>query len=360
MKDNKPHLSIIIPTYNEVANIQTLVERIHLSLNDYPYDILIVDDNSPDGTAEEVRRLTADYPVNVVVRTDKRGLASAVVDGFTFAKGHLLAVMDADLQHPPEVISDLLTACLKGPDLIIASRYIKGGSVGNWSTFRRFISAGAGWLAHLLLPQTRTVKDPMSGCFLFRREIIAGVNLSPMGYKILLEVLCLSNFQNVTEMPYRFENRRAGQTKLSLLTQSDYLLHLISLMRRSGELRRVMKFIAVGASGSVVNLTIIALLTENGLFPYIGSGAIAFETAVIWNFMLNDRFTFKDRTATRSSYISRLARFNVVSLGGLAIYLVILGLMTEVANVHYLISAAVGIIAAFGWNFLSNNWWTWR
>ncbi|MDV2989426.1 MAG: glycosyltransferase family 2 protein [Dehalogenimonas sp.] len=360
MKNSKLHLSIIIPTYNEVANIHPLLERIHIALKSYPYDVLIVDDNSPDGTAAEVGRLAADFPVTVVVRTDKRGLASAVVDGFSLAQGQLLAVMDADLQHPPEVMADLLTACQNGADLTIASRYIPGGSVGNWSAFRRFISSGAGWLAHLLLPQTRSVKDPMSGCFLFRREILQGTSLSPVGYKILLEILCLSNTQQIKEVPYRFENRRAGQTKLSLLTQGDYLRHLFSLMRRSGEHKRIIIFIAVGASGSIVNLSILALLTENGLLPYLASGAVAFETAVIWNFILNDRFTFKGRVTTGSNYIGRLARFNLVSLGGLVIYLGILGLLTETTGFHYIISAAIGIIAAFGWNFLSNSWWTWR
>ena len=360
MKEKQTHLTIVIPTYKERDNIQPLVTRIHAVLQDYPYDILVVDDNSPDGTAEEVRRLAAAYPINVVVRTDKRGLASAVVDGFALAKGRLLAVMDADLQHPPEIIKPLLDAAVNGVDLVIASRYIKGGSVGNWSALRRFISAGAGWLAHLLLPGTRSVKDPMSGCFLFDRRILNGVSLSPVGYKILLEILCLSRMTTTAEVAYRFENRRAGQTKLSLLTQGDYIRHLLSLMHRSGELKRVGKFILVGASGTLVNLGVLALLTENTGLQLLLSGAVAFELSVIWNFIFNDLFTFQGRTRPGSTFFGRLIRFNTISLGGLIIYLAVLGILTDIMGLHYLVSAVIGIITAFGWNFLVNNWWTWR
>ncbi|ADJ25909.1 Dolichyl-phosphate beta-D-mannosyltransferase [Dehalogenimonas lykanthroporepellens BL-DC-9] len=360
MSNASPHLTIVIPTYNEVANIEPLVTGLAAALGKYPYDILFVDDNSPDGTAAEVQRLAGSYPVGVNVRTEKRGLASAVVDGFGLARGEVVAVMDADLQHPPEVIGRLLETVKKGADLSVASRYIPGGSVGNWSWLRRFISAGASWLAHLLLPQTRPVKDPMSGYFMFRRGLLSGVALSPVGYKILLEIICLTKPRQITEVAYRFENRRAGKTKLSLITQGDYLRHLVSLMKRTGELTRIMKFVAVGASGTLVNLGILALLTEQASFPYLIAGTVAFLTAVIWNFIWNDRFTFGDRGNAKHGFWNRLLRFNLVSLGGLLIYLGVMAFLTEVTGIHYMISAVAGIVLAFGWNFLSNNWWTWR
>ena len=161
----------------------------------------------------------------MVVRTDKRGLASAVVDGFRLAKGELIAVMDADLQHPPSVLPRLVEAITAGAELSIGSRYVPGGSVGNWSATRRLISKGAVFLSHLLLPSTRGIKDPMSGLFMLRREILTGVDLSPVGYKILLEVICLGRSKKTMEVPFVFENRRAGTTKLSMLTQTDYLRH---------------------------------------------------------------------------------------------------------------------------------------
>ncbi len=356
----RPHLTIIIPSYNEAANIPTLVERIHASLGDYPYDVLVIDDNSPDGTAAAVRGLAQKFPVSVAVRTDKRGLASAVVDGFHSAKGELLAVMDADLQHPPEVLPKLIEAVTGGADLAVASRYVPGGSVGNWSATRRFISKGAVWLSHLLLPSTRAIKDPMSGYFMLRRDVISAVDLSPVGYKILLEVICLGKSRRTAEVPFVFENRRAGVTKLSMITQTDYLRHLFSLMRRTGELKRIIKFVAVGASGTVVNLGLLALLREGAGLHYLFSGAIAFEVSIVSNFILNDRFTFSDRRRTEGGFLGRLWRFNATSLGGFVIYLGILALLTEVVGLHYLVSAAVGIVAAFGWNFLVNSAWTWK
>jgi dolichol-phosphate mannosyltransferase len=358
----RPHLTIVIPSYKEAANIPTLLERIHISLADYPYDVLVIDDNSPDGTADVIRSLANKYPASVVVRTDKRGLASAVVDGFRLAKGELVAVMDADLQHPPSVLPRLVEAIAAGADLSIGSRYVPGGSVGNWSATRRLISKGAVFLSHLLLPSTRGIKDPMSGLFMLRREVLTGIDLSPVGYKILLEVICLGRSKKTVEVPFVFENRRAGTTKLSMLTQTDYLRHLLSLMKRTGELTRMIKFIAVGASGTVVNLSILALATTNDA-PLLGkliAGAIAFEASVIWNFILNDRFTFGDRRQAAGSFIGRLLRFNTTSLGGFVIYLGILALLTEVFGLHYILSAAIGIVAAFGWNFLVNSAWTWR
>jgi dolichol-phosphate mannosyltransferase len=356
----KPHLTIVVPSYKEAANIPTLLERIHASLDGYPYDVLVIDDNSPDGTAAVVRDLVKIYPASVVVRTDKRGLASAVVDGFQLAKGDLVAVMDADLQHPPEVLPRLVEAVSGSADLAVASRYVPGGSVGNWSATRRFISKGAVFLSHLLLPSTRGIKDPMSGYFMLRREVLSGANLSPVGYKILLEVLCLGHSRRTSEVPFVFQNRRAGQTKLSLITQGDYLRHLLSLMRRTGELKRMVKFVLVGASGTVVNLSLLAVLTETAGLLYLVSGAMAFEASVVWNFFLNDRFTFGDRRRAGGGFFGRLWRFNATSLGGFVIYLGVLALLTEVVGLHYLVSAAIGIVAAFGWNFLVNSAWTWR
>ncbi len=355
-----PHLTIVIPSYKEAANIPILLEKIHESLGDYPYDVLVIDDNSPDGTATAVRDLARKYPASVVVRTDKRGLASAVVDGFKLAKGEIVAVMDADLQHPPAVLPRLVKAIEGDADLAVASRYVPGGSVGNWSTTRKVISKGAVFLSHMLLPSTRGIKDPMSGYFMLKKELISGVDLSPVGYKILLEVICLGRPKKTVEVPFIFENRRAGVTKLSMITQTDYLRHLLSLMQRTGEFNRIVKFVAVGGSGTVVNLGLLAILKEWAGLYYLLSGAIAFEVSVIWNFLLNDRFTFGDRIRTQGNFPSRLARFNVTSLGGFIIYIGILALLTQVFGLYYLVSAGVGIFIGFGWNFLVNSAWTWR
>jgi len=270
-------------------------------------------------------------------------------------------VMDADLQHPPEVIPELLKEIQNGADIAIASRYVKGGSWQHPSLIRRAISKGAILIAHLLLPSTRQVADPMSGFFLFRREVVAGASLKPTGYKILLEILIEGEFQKVAEVPYSFKARHLGASKLGARQQIDYLKHVFSLMRRKGELLRFVKFCLVGASGVLVNMGLLWLLTElAGLF-YLLSAAISIETSIITNFILNDRFTFPDRRAAGAGhFLRRLVKFNIISLAGLGVNLGILWLLTSVFGVYYLLSNLCGIAAATLWNYLANIGWTWR
>ena len=354
-------ISLIIPTYNERDNIIPLVERIHHALSNYDYRILFIDDDSKDGTAELATSLSRKYPINVIVRKDKRGLASAVVDGLRYATGDIVGVMDADLQHPPEVIPDLLREIDNGADMAIASRYVQGGGCQGWGLVRRIISKGAIFLAHVLLPPTRQIKDPMAGFFVLNRRAIANADLKPTGYKILLEILIQGEFQSIAEVPYTFRTRSSGASKLNARQQIDYLKHVYSLMRRTGELLRFIKFCLVGGSGIGVNMGLLWLLTELAGLPYYISAAISIETAIISNFLLNNFFTFRDRRSpTIKSNLHRLLKFNLVSLGGLGINLGILLLLTEVFGVYYLISNLCGIAVAALWNYTLSTWWTWR
>ena len=353
-------VSIIIPTYNESANITSLVERIDQAMPGRNYEIFFIDDNSSDGTAAMAEALSSRYPVRVVVRKDKRGLASAVMDGFVYAKNELLVVMDADLQHPPEVIPLLMKAVNEGADLAIASRYVAGGGCQGWSLTRRVISKGAVFLAHLLLPSTRPVKDPMSGFFILERQVVAGANLMPTGYKILLEILVQGKPRNVAEAAYTFQTRTRGESKLNARQQVAYLKHIYSLMKRQGELLRFARFCLVGLSGVLVNMGLLWLLTTFAGFYYLVSSAVAIETAVISNFLLNDRFTFSDRrTPGIAAFSRRLLKFNLVSLAGVAINMGALWLLTEAFGVYYLFSNLCGIALATLWNYLVNNRWTW-
>jgi len=165
-------VSIVIPTYNEKDNVTALVERLGKALAGRKYEIVFVDDNSKDGTAEAARAMAAKYPVRVIVRTTERGLASAVVHGFHNTTGDIIGVIDADLQHPPEVVADLVKAIENGADLAIGSRYVKGGGCEGWSLTRRIISKGAIFLSHLFLGKTRGIHDPMAGFFMLRRCVI--------------------------------------------------------------------------------------------------------------------------------------------------------------------------------------------
>jgi len=354
-------LSLVIPAFRERENITPLVQRIGRALEGVDYEILIVDDDSRDGTEELVAELSRHYPLRLVIRRDKKGLASAVVDGFGLADARAIGVMDADLQHPPEILPSLLRALDGGADMAIGSRYVAGGGCEGWGLMRRVISRGAGFLAHLFLPSTRGIADPMSGYFMLRPQVIEGADLRPTGYKILLEVLVAGRPSRVAEIPFTFVTRTAGESKLRLSQQVDYLRQIASLMRRTGELARFLKYCLVGASGVLVNMGLLWLLTEVGGLFYLASAAISIETSIITNFTLNDRFTFPDRRARGlAPFLRRLGKFNLVSLAGLAVNMAVLWTLTSMLGIHYLISNLVGIAAATMWNYAVNFLWTWK
>jgi dolichol-phosphate mannosyltransferase len=353
-------LSLIVPTYCERQNIATLIERVHQSLSSYSYELIVVDDNSPDGTSELAQSLSKDYPVRVITRRNERGLASAVVQGFKQARGEILGVIDADLQHPPEILPELLGGVRNGAEVAIASRYVKGGGSEGWSMKRKIISRASKVLAALLLPSIRGIRDPLSGFFLLRREVIDGVELSPTGYKILLEVLVKGKAREIAEVPYIFREREKGKSNLSAGEGINYLKHLYCLAGSGGTIRFI-KFCLVGASGTLVYLGLLSLFTEVfGLF-YIISAAISYETSIITNFTLNDIWTFRDRRSPgMKSILYRGLKFNLVSIGGLGIHMAILWFFTEVVGLFYLISAIFAIAGAMLWNFTVNTLWTWR
>ncbi len=324
------------------------------------YELIVVDDNSPDGTSEIANGLSKQYPVRVITRIDERGLASAVVEGFKQARGGILGVIDADLQHPPEIVPELLKKVRGGAEVVIASRYVEGGGSEGWSVRRKIVSKGSKLLAQLLLPSIRGIKDPLSGFFLLRREVIDGVELSPTGYKILLEVLVKGKASKRAEVPYVFRVRERGKSNLSGGEGINYLKHLYCLARLGGPIRFI-KFCLVGASGTLVYLGLLTLFTEVlGLF-YIISAAISYETSIITNFVLNDIWTFRDRRSPgMGKYLYRGLKFNLVSLVGLGIHMAILWFFTEVVGLFYLLSAIFAIAGAMLWNFFINTLWTWR
>ncbi|HEX79403.1 MAG TPA: glycosyltransferase family 2 protein [Dehalococcoidia bacterium] len=367
-------VSLIVPTYNEHDNIAPLVERIHCALSPRDYEILFIDDDSTDGTADAASSLLEKYPVRVIVRKDKKGLASAVVDGLNHINGDVIAVMDADLQHPPEVLPGLLKAITEeDADVAIGSRYVPGGGCQGWSLTRKIISRGAIFIAHLLLPATRKVKDPMSGFFAFRRNVVKDARLNPSGFKILLEILMMGRFNRVAEVPFIFVTRERGESKLNARQQLDYLKHIYSLMRRTGELTRFIKFCLVGGSGVIVNYGLYWILTRfAGFTPIddmaaggITSGnlamAISIETSIITNFLLNNYFTFADRKVRKAgAFFRALLNFNLICIIGGLIQIGVANLFAVVFGVNDLIAVLAGIAVATLWNYFLNNWLTWK
>lgn len=219
-------VSLIIPTYNEKSNIDKLLTSI-FQLNLKGFEVIIVDDYSPDGTAEEIKKIAKDLPLKIklIERRGKRDLSLSVLDGFKEAQGEILGVMDADFSHPPEIIPQMLEE-IKNADLAVASRKIPGSEIKNWP-FKRKLNA---WVAKILAQTlTKKVSDPMSGFFFFKKDVIKGTILKPLGYKILLEILVKGNYQKVREVPFIFQDRYGGKSKLSLKVILKFILHVLKL-----------------------------------------------------------------------------------------------------------------------------------
>lgn len=352
-----PWLSVVIPTYNEAANIGPLLTALRAALGSVPVEFVVVDDNSKDGTPEAARAALPE--ARVIVRKDERGLATAVVRGLREAAGTYVAVMDADFQHPPSAVLAMLEKALdEDADLVIGSRYADGGSQGNFGPVRRLISWGAGTIGRVALPPVRRFKltDPMSGLFLVRRDKVDADALRPAGYKILLEILGRAPLERVVEVGYVFQDRRGGESKLGAGVMGQYLAHAVRLGIDHPDNRRMAKFALVGLTGVLVNLAILwALHGQLGLHDLVAV-PIAVEASILSNFLLNDRFTFKDRQ--RGHVAQRLAQFNVVSLVALVVNLAAYTVLAKGLGVHYLVAEAVAIVVAFGANYAGNLHWT--
>ncbi len=222
-----PELTVVVPTFNERENLPALADTLFpaLGMAGIRGELLVVDDDSPDGTAEAALALAGRLPVRVLVRRGRTGLSSAVLEGVRAAAAPVVCVMDADLSHPPEAVPLLYFEVVTGADIAVGSRLVGGGGVEGWPLGRRLISKGATLLARPLTP----VSDPMSGFFCFRRSLLVGARLEPEGYKILLEILARCDIARAVEVPYTFRDRRAGKSKLSGRVMRQYLSHLLRL-----------------------------------------------------------------------------------------------------------------------------------
>lgn len=220
-------LSVVVPTYNEAGSIPKLAERLRAALDGREWELVVVDDGSPDGTADIAAALAPRVPVNVVRRAGKAGLASAVVAGFNAARGDVLVVMDADLSHPPETVPALAAAIDAGADLAVGSRYVRGGGVMDWPWRRRLVSRVACLMGNALVP----VRDATSGFFALRRSVVDGVKLNPIGFKIGFEVIARGRYRTVVEVPYTFRDRELGASKFGRREIIQYVVQLGQVAR---------------------------------------------------------------------------------------------------------------------------------
>ncbi|HQY88420.1 MAG TPA: polyprenol monophosphomannose synthase [Tepidisphaeraceae bacterium] len=319
-------ISIVVPTLREVANITTLARRISQSLDGLDFEIIIVDDNSQDGTVEKVQELSRELPIRVIVRTDTSdGLGGAVLAGLNDAKGDVFVVMDADLQHPPERIPALIEVIENEQgDFALGSRHVAGATTSeNWSAFRKLNSYVATQLAR---PFAGAIKDPMSGFFaLTRKTYERGAYLAPLGYKIALELICKCRVENVVEIPIHFGLREQGQSKLSLKQQFKYLEHLSRLYDFTfPRLAPATKFLVVVAMAWFVGAGTFSLARKTFTELPIAIG-ISYAFTIITAAIFHSRYVRTQRawlirpTAWRDFLISGLIELMVAMLVALFI-----------------------------------------
>lgn len=357
-------VSIIVPTYNEAENVEVVVDRILGAMNETAYDaeVLVMDDDSPDGTWRRAEEAYAhDSRVRVVRRTERPGLSMAVSEGFLHATGDYCAVIDADLQHPPERLPDLLAELSAGADVAIGSRHSEGGAIEDWSPSRKLISGAATTVSKVAVPAARNLTDPMSGFFAVRRSVVDSVLLEPQGYKILLEILAKCDVGEVVEVPYVFRDRERGESKLSLSEYQNFAEHMLALTTISygfGEAMspvrtvRAIEFAAVGGVGALVNMAVFWLLSPVLGYHYIAAGGGAFLAAVNWNFFGNWAITFN---RPQKAVMEKLLRFYAVSIVGYLGYTVILAFLVTVVGVPELLGNAGAILGASVINFLGTD-----
>lgn len=359
-------LTVVIPSYNEADNVPILLGRLATVLADIDYEIIVVDDDSPDLTWKIVQDLGAtDERVRCIRRLTQKGLSSAVVDGMLEAQGRSIAVMDADLQHDESILPSMHAQILAGHEICVGSREAQGGSYGEWSFSRKIVSHGAKLLAKLALgPST---KDPMSGFFMLSKSYFERTveKVNPSGFKILLEFIVRGDNPAVTEVGYEFRNRIHGETKLNATVALEYVLALIDL--KFGWLipNRFVKFGIVGFFGSLVNLLGFAVSQALGM-DVSKSVIVGIELSIIFTYLGNNFFTFSPQTYKGIQMLKGLVIYQFVSLYGLVVQFSIVDtllknfpVMSESLITLYL-AYLIGVLFAAIGNYFLHAYYTWN
>lgn len=368
--DVRLDLSLVLPTYNEGTNIVSVLEQLTARLDTIPgltYEIIVVDDDSPDRTWEIAERLAETRPqVRVLRRQTERGLSTAVIRGWQIARGKVLGVMDADLQHPPEVTEQLWKEMSRGAELAIASRHVEGGGVSDWSLARRIISRCAQLIGLAILPEvTARVSDPMSGYFMISRSSIAGRHLNPLGYKILIEVLGRGKVGWISEVPYTFRERVEGSSKVTNKIYIEYFQHLLRIRMYLLKSSSFFRFCVVGLSGVVIDMSLLFLLSDPRMLGWglTRSKIIAAEAALINNFIWNDMWTFAEISRHQNRIGQRLKRFlkfNAICAVGLILNVLILNVEFNAFHMNRYVANLVAIAIVTMWNYMTNWKLNWR
>ena len=356
-----PELSVIVPTFNERGNVAELVDRISNCLSGSNWELVFVDDDSPDGTADLVRQLAArDSRIRCVQRIGRRGLSSACVEGMLASSAQYLAVIDGDLQHDERLLPNMLAELKQGDtEIVVGTRYALGGGTGEWAAARRRLSRFGTRLSRMLVPET--LSDPMSGFFMLRRSVFEGAlrRLSNIGTKILMDLFASSPKKlQFKELPYTFRPRHSGESKLDSLTAWEYAMLVLDKMFGHIVPVRFVAFCIVGALGVGVHFSILSTLLHFGQTRFLAAQATATICTMTFNFAVNNVLTYRDKRLRGLRWLRGWLSFNIAcSLGacmnvGLATY------VNDISGVWYL-AALAGIAVGAIWNYAVTKRLTW-
>ena len=357
-----PELTIVVPTFNEKANIPLLVERLAQLLTSCDWEVIFVDDNSPDGTAAAARAIGAgDSRVRCIRRIGRRGLAGACLEGMLASQARYVAVMDADLQHDEGLLVPMLEALRAGQaDVAVASRYLYGGSAAGLSKQRSRVSRGSNSLVRLLLGIDLT--DPMSGHFMIRRDALETIapSLSTQGFKILLDILATARGGLRTiELPSTFRERQHGESKLDSKIALDFAALVTAKLTNDAVSARFLLFCMVGLTGIGIHLSILSALLMMSDPSFGVAQAFATIGAIAWNFVLNNLFTYRDQRLTGWHFLSGLIRFQVIcAIGAISN----VGIATWIYDYDetWWIAGLGGALIGTVWNFVVSAALVWR
>jgi dolichol-phosphate mannosyltransferase len=356
-----PELSIIVPTFNERDNVPILVERLSRLLVSCDWEIVFVDDNSPDGTAAAARAIgETDSRVRCIRRVGRRGLAGACLEGMLASQARYVAVMDADLQHDEALLVPMLDNLRGGrADLVVASRYLDGGSATGLSKQRSRVSRWSNALVRHLLGIELT--DPMSGHFMIRRDTFEALApaISSQGFKILLDMLSTAGGRlRTVELPSAFRERQHGESKLDSKIALDFAALVTAKLTNDAVSARFLMFCLVGLTGIAVHLSILSMLLATAL-SFGAAQALATVGAIAWNFVLNNLFTYRDQRLTGWHFLTGLVRFQVICAIGAISNVGIATWIYDYDNVWWIAGlggAAIGTV----WNFVVSAAFVWR
>lgn len=354
-------VAVVVPTLNEAANVEKLIAKLSVVLAGRGWEVVFVDDNSPDGTSELVRRIgRGSRHVRIVQRVGRRGLSSAVVEGILATAAPVVAVMDGDLQHSEDALPRLIDAVAGGEaDVAVGTRYGAGGGIGDWDEGRARMSRLATRAGQIALGTD--VSDPMSGFFAIRRDAFerALPHLSAIGFKILLDILASSPTPlKVAEIPYRFRTREAGESKIGARVIAEYAELIADKTIGRVVPVRLLKFLMVGGLGVFVHLAVLRAVLGAGS-AFVTAQTAAVMTAIAFNFFLNNSFTYADRKLKGWRLVGGLASFYAISALG-AVANIGIGTWMAGHDERWWVAGVAGVVVGAIWNFAMSSALTWR